>query len=72
MKRWVYVTVVATAMMFGVAACKKAHNAGNDSMRVGGGRIVASGGRAVDAGGMPGSGPSLPAASGARLSGESE
>lgn len=47
MKRFVYVAVAVTALVPGVAACKKAHNAGNDSMGVGGGRIVASGGQAA-------------------------
>ena len=72
MKRFVYAIVAATAVVSGAAACKKAHDAGNDSMSVGGGRIVASGAQVVDAGGMPVRGPSLPASSGARSSRESE
>ena len=45
MKRFVYVAVVA-ALAFGAAGCRKAHNAGNDSMRSGAGGIVASNGQA--------------------------
>ena len=43
MKRFVWFALAAAALGFGAAGCKKAHNAGNDSMSVGGGRIVATG-----------------------------
>lgn len=42
MKRFAY--VVLAVLVFGAGGCKKAHNAGNDSMSIGGSRIVASGG----------------------------
>jgi hypothetical protein len=35
MKRFVYVVVATAALAFGVGACKKAHDAGNDSMNAG-------------------------------------
>jgi len=44
MKRFVGVAIAAAVFGCGLAACKKAHDAGNDSMRAGGARIVASGG----------------------------
>jgi len=43
MKQIAGVAILAAALGLGVAACKKAHDAGNDSMSVGGGRIVAMG-----------------------------
>ncbi|MCC8392208.1 hypothetical protein LJ656_06365 [Paraburkholderia sp. MMS20-SJTR3] len=42
MKRWIHVALLLVPMAISVAACSKAHKAGNDSMSVPGGRIVAA------------------------------
>lgn len=42
MKRFAYVVVATAALAFGVGACKKAHDAGNDSMNAGHSGISAS------------------------------
>jgi predicted small secreted protein len=42
MKRFAYVAIAAAALAFGVGACKKAHNAGNDSMDAGHSSISAT------------------------------
>ena len=42
MKRFIGALLLLTPLAFGVAGCKKAHNAGNDSMSVGGSKIEAS------------------------------
>lgn len=42
MKRFISAVLLITPLVFGVTACKKAHNAGNDSMSVSGGKIEAS------------------------------
>lgn len=44
MRRFVGVAIAVAVLGAGAAACTKAHNAGNDSMSVGSGRIVAAGG----------------------------
>ncbi|HTH62195.1 MAG TPA: hypothetical protein VL689_18840 [Paraburkholderia sp.] len=44
MRRFIYVAVAVAVLGLGTAACKKAHNAGNDSMSIGTSRIVATGG----------------------------
>lgn len=44
MKRFVYVALAVIVLGAATAGCKKAHNAGNDSMSIGGSRIVATGG----------------------------
>jgi hypothetical protein len=45
MKRFAYVSIAAAALAFGTAACKKAHDAGNDSMSAGSSHITASNGQ---------------------------
>ncbi|QYD73517.1 hypothetical protein KZJ38_28260 [Paraburkholderia edwinii] len=45
MKRFAYVVVATAALAFGVGACKKAHDAGNDSMNAGHSGISAAIGR---------------------------
>jgi hypothetical protein len=47
MKRFVWVALAFAPLVFGVAACKKAHDAGNDSMRAPGGKITATGSPSV-------------------------
>ena len=42
MKRWMSAVALIAPLAFGMAACKKAHDAGNDSMSAGGGKIEAS------------------------------
>jgi predicted small secreted protein len=43
MKRFLStVLLIAPLVAFGIAGCKKAHDAGNDSMSVGGSKIEAS------------------------------
>ncbi|OLL30889.1 hypothetical protein BTH42_13985 [Burkholderia sp. SRS-W-2-2016] len=42
MKRWIGVALLLVPMALSVTACSKAHKAGNDSMSVHGGRIVAA------------------------------
>jgi hypothetical protein len=42
MKRFAYVAIATAALVFGVGACKKAHDAGNDSMNAGHSGISAS------------------------------
>jgi hypothetical protein len=39
MKRFIGSVLLLMPLAFGVAGCKKAHNAGNDSMSIGGIRI---------------------------------
>jgi predicted small secreted protein len=41
MKRFAYVAIATAVLAFGVGACKKAHNAGNDSMNAPHGGISA-------------------------------
>jgi predicted small secreted protein len=41
MKRFAYVAIAAAALAFGLGACKKAHDAGNDSMNAAHGSISA-------------------------------
>ncbi|MEM5438607.1 hypothetical protein [Paraburkholderia diazotrophica] len=45
MKRFLSVALAVASLAFGTAACKKAHEAGNDSMRAPGGGIAAAGTR---------------------------
>lgn len=45
MKRFAYVAIATAALACGVGACKKAHNAGNDSMNAGHGSISADNGQ---------------------------
>lgn len=42
MKRSLYIALAVAMLAFGATACQKAHKAGNDSMRAGGGAISAS------------------------------
>ncbi|SAL78307.1 hypothetical protein [Caballeronia telluris] len=42
MKRFMSTVLLIAPLAFGVASCKKAHDAGNDSMSVGGSKIEAS------------------------------
>lgn len=42
MKRFIKVVLLLTSMVSGVAACQKAHEAGNDSMKAGGGKMDVS------------------------------
>lgn len=42
MRRYLCAAVAAALLGLGVAGCKKAHNSGNDSMSIGGTRIVAA------------------------------
>ncbi|TCK33665.1 hypothetical protein B0G84_7959 [Paraburkholderia sp. BL8N3] len=48
MKRFLSVVFAGVLLAFGVAACKKAHEAGNDSMSVGSSRITAEGDKSVN------------------------
>lgn len=45
MKRFVWVALAFVPLVFSVAACKKAHDTGNDNMRAPGGAITATGGQ---------------------------
>jgi predicted small secreted protein len=45
MKRIAYVAIAILALAFGVGACKKAHDAGNDSMNAGHSSISAANGQ---------------------------
>ncbi|CAB3745954.1 hypothetical protein [Paraburkholderia solisilvae] len=45
MKRFAYIAIAAAAFAFGTTACKKAHDAGNDSMSAGSSHITASNGQ---------------------------
>lgn len=47
MRRYICAAVAAAVVGLGVAGCKKAHNAGNDSMSIGGARIVAVVGQVI-------------------------
>ena len=76
MKRFAYVAVATAALAFGVGACKKAHDAGNDSMNMGHSGISAANG---ESGGQTGAmretalaGSSAVPASGVRASGTSQ
>ncbi|WP_345815884.1 hypothetical protein AAGS40_16640 [Paraburkholderia sp. PREW-6R] len=44
MKRILLIALASVPLAFGTASCEKAHKAGNDSMRLPGGQIVATGG----------------------------
>ena len=48
MKRLIYLAMAAAVLTLGTAACKKAHDAGNDSMSIGHSRIVAGVGHAAE------------------------
>lgn len=45
MKRFAYVAIATLVLAFGVGACKKAHDAGNDSMNAGHSSISAANGQ---------------------------
>jgi hypothetical protein len=42
MKRFIVAVLLLTPLAFGAAGCKKAHEAGNDSMSAGGGKMEVS------------------------------
>ncbi|WP_250515119.1 hypothetical protein [Caballeronia sp. INDeC2] len=42
MKRFVAATLLMIPLVVGMAGCKKAHDAGNDSMSIGGSKIESS------------------------------
>ncbi|SAK98968.1 hypothetical protein AWB77_05914 [Caballeronia fortuita] len=42
MKRVICAVMLTIPLAFGMAACKKAHDAGNDSMSIGGSKIESS------------------------------
>ncbi|SEJ74835.1 hypothetical protein [Paraburkholderia diazotrophica] len=68
MKRFLSVALAVASLAFGAAACKKAHDAGNDSMRAPGGGIAAAGTRPGNAQAGPVAGSPSTAASNAAAS----
>jgi predicted small secreted protein len=47
MKRFIYIAVTVAVLAFGATACKKAHDAGNDSMSAGHSSITSNSGTAA-------------------------
>jgi hypothetical protein len=72
MKRIGYVAIAIAALAFAVGGCKKAHDAGNDSMNAGHSGISADNGQSGSLRETALAGSSAAAASGVRASGASQ